>query len=113
MSQSRDEFRKKIFQNRKRDSRMNNFFDEELEIKQPSVKELMDFQDINDRESIVQILIKQAYVPGTNEKVFEDADKDTLMEMPAGSWIGELNNAIQDLSGLRSDDELKKSEETA
>lgn len=104
----RSQLRSRVLQSKKRESRILDFFGDEIEIRQTSVSELMDAGNFDDREAIVRVLINQAYVPGTDQKLFEEADLDSLMSMPSGKWISDLTDIIKDLSGVKEEEALKK-----
>jgi hypothetical protein len=38
----------------------------------------------------IESLIACAYVPGTDEKLFEETDKQEMLDHPVGSFVGEL-----------------------
>lgn len=69
--------------------------DIEVELRQPSNKArrnlLQKAKDesgnIDPLEFLVWATIEGTFVPGTNEKVFDDGDYDALMEQPVGSFL--------------------------
>jgi len=51
------------------------------------------------------------FVPGTDEHVFEEADRETMYQMPFGEDLVNLNRVISRLSGVNieeAEEELKK-----
>ena len=50
----------------------------------------------------VTCVIALTYVPGTDEKVFELADMDTLLNQPAGGWIDDLATACMKSLGVEA-----------
>jgi len=66
-----------------------------VEVVQPSVGEMMDQASVaNPRQRVVRMMISTVFVPGTNEKVFEEADYDSLLELPADNTYSKLMEAI-------------------
>jgi len=90
-----------------------DLFGATIEIRQPSVKELLSLDDVEDQKArIVHLLINHAFMPGTNEKVFDKAHFDSIMEMPGGMWIRDLTEKFGILAGLDQDVSEKNLEET-
>lgn len=55
----------------------------ELELKQPTIDEVIKLQDRPEASARVAIiLINHAFIPGTEDKVFDDADYDSLAALP-------------------------------
>lgn len=66
----------------------------EIEVRQISVGDLLDSLDRKTmRERITKMLMDSCFVPGTDDKVFEEADYDTLLEMPSGGVYQKLIDA--------------------
>lgn len=100
-STKRDELRGKIFVEGKPRSKMITFFGAEIELRQPSVNELEKAQAERGTESsMADILIQYAYVPGTDEKVFEIHDLASLKELPFGPDFATLTEAITELTQI-------------
>lgn len=75
----------------------------DIEVRQPSVKDVMSGatkQGTDNSNIIVKVLIDQCFIPGTDEKVFEETDMDALMATPFGKDWQLLNDAINKLSDL-------------
>ena len=88
---NRDDIRAQIFssENKKAQSKLITVFGVKLELKQPSLGEIIDAQAEEDRKrGIVNMLIRYAFVPETNERVFEEADFDSILGLPFGDEIG-------------------------
>lgn len=80
----------------------------ELELKQPSMGELLDLQDLPDAKSrVVASLIRYCFVPGTKEKVFDEADKDSILALPFDDNFVKINDAIAELTGIDLAEEEK------
>jgi hypothetical protein len=68
-----------------------------VEVVQPSVGQMTDTSQIeNPKQRIARMIIDNTFVPGTSEQVFEEADFDSLMNLPAGGMYQELMNVITD-----------------
>lgn len=56
---------------------------------------------------IVMTMIKNTVAPGTTERVFEDTDYDSIMEMPMTGEIQQVTTIINELMGIGIDDKAK------
>lgn len=85
------------------------FFGQTIEIRQPNLRTILSISSGGDRQSaMVDMIIAYAYVPGSDEKVFEEADKDQLLEIPFGKDFSDLQKAITamtDINFLQGDAE--------
>lgn len=101
MSDLRNDLRTRLFSIKPK-TKIITVNGQEIEVRQPPVKAILDSADPENRKaSIVRMIINYCYVPGTDEKVFEDADFDTILEMPFGSdWMA-LSTAIDDLVDVK------------
>lgn len=95
----------------------------EVEVRQPTVAErglILDSAGSIDPENPkrvkvdiaklqVNAVIACCYVSGTDEKVFEEADRDSFLAQPAsrGGWFDELSTAAQRLLNVDLDDAKK------
>ena len=107
---------------------VKEFDGEKFEIKQPTVatrgrimKEckvpLTDDEDemaskIDYSEMQVWAVIYCTFVPGTNERVFTEADADLLRNQPAGSFVDEFAAEAMDLMNVAPEEAAKNSEKT-
>lgn len=77
------------------------FFGAKIELRQPSLGETLAAQTNPDREAaVIEMLIKQAYVPDTNEHCFEDADIAQFKSMPFGADFIAVSTALTELSDV-------------
>ena len=96
---TRDDVRSKIFSPKKLKSKIVNFFGSEIEIRQSRLSDIVAAAANEDRQNaVIDQLIDCAYVPGTDEKVFEDTDKDSLLALPFGKDFSDVNQAILELT---------------
>ncbi len=102
---SRDNIRSKIFSgaNKHRKSKVIDFMGEDVEVRQPTVKQVQDLAKEarkEDSDAVLLSIMEYCYVPGTDEKVFDAADKDELLGLPVGDWLNNLNKAIEEMTGV-------------
>ena len=104
----RTAIRTAIFANTKAKILVIQAFGVELEVRQPSMGQLLDLQELpNTKSRVVASLINYCYVPGTKEKVFDDADTDSILALPFDENFGKINDAIAELTGVdRTEEEL-------
>jgi len=88
-----------------------DLFGVDVELRQPSFKSIMTARETEDPvERAASMIIKYAFVPGTNEQVFDDADMDQILDWPFGEDLARLNTAITELTGVNMDEEEEKLE---
>ncbi len=101
VNEARDSIRAGIFSSKKFRSKIINLFGQEVEIRQPSVGQVLSSRDTDDQKLMfITLLCQYAYVPGTDDRVFEDADVEAIEEWPIGPWFKEFNDAIVDLTEI-------------
>ena len=107
MSELRDKIRAAAF-NQKCRSKTVEYAGVEIEIRQPPVGAVLGREGSEDRKALMShMLINYCYVPGTDEKVFDGADVDSLMAVPFNKeWIAinEAINALTDLGEVRKEE---------
>lgn len=90
----------------------------ELEVRQPSVADRDKLierckpagsDDISWTDFMIWNVILNTYVPGTNERVFEDGDYESLRNQPTNSFLDEIANVANRLAGAENDS-VKKPE---
>jgi hypothetical protein len=95
----RDSLRAKIFSAKKVRRKEIDFFDGRIELRQPTLGDIVDAQDNKDRKAaVVETLIKYAYIPGTDTKVFEEGDADVFKGMPFGADFIRVSKALEELT---------------
>src|SRR5215472_7787465 len=102
MSTERDRLRAELLKTRPVSSKIVTFFGQKIEIKQLTLAAVIDARkDYDDQQAaLINILLRYAYVPGTNELIFEDTDAESLLALPFGGDFVELTNAISELTSL-------------
>ena|SRR5436190_16723199 len=100
---TRDSIRASILASHKPSSKVITFFGEEIEIRQPSLEDIIKAADPgiegNQQVVVVRTLTKYAFVPGTNERLFDDADAEQLLTMPFGGDFVRVQRAFEELTG--------------
>ena len=105
---ARDKIRSAVFSGKKFKTKTIKIFGSKVEIRQPSVGQLMAMEQSDNRqEALISMMVNYCYVPGTNEKVFEKQDKASLLELPVGSWLNDFNEALTEMSGLNVEEAEK------
>lgn len=84
-----------------------------LSLKQPRFGDIMTArEEQNPAKRAVELITQYAYVPGTEDRVFEDSDMEMILRWPFGEDLVRLQNAIAELTGLNIEEEeanLRKS----
>lgn len=103
MSEIRDRLRSALFGIKPR-SMVIEVAGEKLELRQPPVSAVLDTAQSADGDDkkvgIAKMVMQYCYVPGTDERVFEDADIDAMMQMPFGEEWKALQEAIDKLTNF-------------
>src|SRR5712691_7039361 len=101
MSVERDALRGKLLQTRQPLAKEITFFGEKIELRQMLLSDVMKAKDApDDQNRLVRILIDYAFVPGTDEKVFEEGDVEALLAQPFGQDFVDLSNALTELTSI-------------
>lgn len=58
----------------------------------------------------IEAVIACTFVPGTNQPVFDAADRKTFMELPSGSWADKLFEAAMELINVDVEEAEKNSD---
>lgn len=98
---ARDKIRAQVFQSRKPKAKVIEFFDAEIELRQPTLGAILDAANEEERRAaIIDTLVNYAYVPGTDEKVFEDTDADSFKAMPWGADFQRVAKTLEEITEL-------------
>ena len=101
MADARKDLRNKIFSQPKRKEVIVNINGAEIALRQPSVGQLLQMQENTDNtDAFINMMLEYAYVPGTDEKVFEKEDVAVIMEWPVESWFTQVGTAFAELTSL-------------
>lgn len=97
----RQVLRDKIFGSRNRKRIVIDILGEKVELRQPSLGDLMDAREEKESKKVVaRMIINYCYIPGTEERVFEDADVEAILALPFGEELVAIQNAISELTGV-------------
>ncbi len=109
---TRDEIRAALIGSRPPgDSRMIELWGMEIELRQPTLEAILKTRDTGSTvERAVDMIIEYAYVPGTDDHVFEDTDKPQILRWPFGKDLQKLNEAIAELTGVDIETAVKELE---
>jgi len=99
---TRDQLRSGLLGNNiKAKSKVITVFGFEMELKQPTFGDIMDARQIEDTKvQAAHLIINYAYIPGTNERIFEEGDMDAILGWPFSADLMLLQQTIGDLSSL-------------
>ena len=110
---SRDAIRAAVFSSANFSREKIEMFGMVVEVRQPSVREIIDLADSEEgRARLANLIIAHTYVPGEQVKVFDKEDFDGILAMPSGEWIIKFQEAFAKLSGTNIEDAEKNLETT-
>ena len=99
---TRDEIRAKLLgKTPLAETKMISLYGMDIELRQPTLEAILKSRDIDDNVArAVDMIIEYAFVPGTDDHVFETADREMILRWPFGKDLQTLNEAIADLTGV-------------
>jgi hypothetical protein len=101
---TRDQMREKIFSsnNPERNVRkLITLYGVEVELRRATLGAILDRQDdTNRKKALVNMMCQYCYVPGTDDKVFEETDFDSILNLPFNNDLAALNQAILELNSI-------------
>lgn len=73
----------------------------DIELKQASLGDiLLAKEEEDEHRQAVDMLVKYAVVPGTDERIFEPEDAPTILQWPFGEELLALQTAVAELTGV-------------
>lgn len=123
---TRDKIREKIFSSESKKGRTQevSFYGTIIEIRQPMTKDILainnadpedaKFMDDNERARqapFIRMILKYAYVPNTDERVFEEGDIESLLSMPWSTDMTDAMRVMSSLTGVKIEEKVKNSED--
>ncbi len=85
----------------KPESKVIEMFGVDIELRQPSLGAIMKARETGDQATrAVEMIIEYAFVPGTDDHVFDAADSDVIKNWPFGKDLARLNDAVAELTGV-------------
>lgn len=110
LSERQQTMRNNIFAAAKRQKKIVPFFGEEVEVWQPSMSDILQSdENASTAENAAMMLVKYTFIPGTRERVFEDTDVESILEMPFGTDLQTLQDTMNNMMGLDVKAEIKNS----
>lgn len=108
---TRDELRKRLLGNVSDRFKKTTIklFGEELELRQPALREIMHGKELDGKDAIVDLIITHAFVPGTDTLVFEEGDRETLLNYPFGTDWNDMVREMNKLCGVNVEAAAKNS----
>jgi hypothetical protein len=102
----RDQLRSSILEGMHGDRILTTLSGQEIEIRSPSLADIVELQQEDNRAvSFARMLIAYAYVPGTDERLFDPEDEAEILKMPFNEELRKLTNAMNKMLGVDSDEE--------
>lgn len=111
---ARDKLRGTVMQKRGK-SKVIDFRGGKVEVRQPPLEAILDAREeakSDTKAAIISSIINYVYVPDTEEKLFEIADKDSILKFEFDDGMVALQNTISELTGINIEEETKNSVET-
>lgn len=82
-------------------TKLVELFGMQVELRQPNLESIVNAREItNERLRTIQMIIDYTCVPGTTEKIFEEADVDTIMQWPMSQDLANIQIALAELTGI-------------
>lgn len=102
---SRDDLRAAIFGAKAKSALIENFLgNTTIEIRQPSIHDALNMRQGSEDDQVYRMLTEFAYVPETNQKIFEEADVENIKTLPFGDEMQNLMAAINKLLGVNPEE---------
>jgi|TARA_R110000803_G_scaffold210841_1_gene284325 hypothetical protein len=99
---ARDEFRTKFFNSRNFKKVTIQIWGMDVELRQMSLGDtisLMKGREDVDLEVACDSLIRCAFVPGTEEHMFDEIDREQILAAPMDDWVRALMDGVGQLMG--------------
>lgn len=100
LPRSRDQMRANIFASKQVKIKIVDFFGEKIELRQPVLADILAAKEKDTQDGVIGMLVDYAYVPGTDQKVFEPTDRDGLLQLPFGNDFLDVSNALEELTNV-------------
>jgi hypothetical protein len=96
---TRDQMRDMIF-GAEPESEIIDFFNVRLELRQPPMSTMLEARQGAPQNALLMMLVNYAYVPGTDEHVFDDGDIEMLKGLPLSPSTQRALEACNKLMGI-------------
>jgi hypothetical protein len=100
----REQVRASIFSAKQLRKVTVEFFGAEIEVRQPTLEDIVETASADNRSTTINTLIRYAYVPGTDERVFDDTDADSLAKLPFDANFKRVVDALEQLTNISFQD---------
>jgi len=99
---TRDEIRAQLIGTRHEAKRERvTLFGVEVDLRQPTLASILDAREEDDeRTRTTDVFLNYAFVPGTDERVFEEGDRDAILNWPFTEELMEVQIVIARLTGI-------------
>ncbi len=99
---TKEELRDRIFGHTpKVRTKLLPLFGTEIELHQPILRAVLDVRESEDPKiRASDMIINYACVPGTNERVFDEADREMILNWPFTDEVINIQMAIAELTGV-------------
>ena len=106
MSDKRDELRTQLIGNKhEADRKLVTLFGVEIELQQPTLGSMLEARlESDERERAADIFIRYAFVPGTDDRVFEEGDREAILNWPYTKELLEVQKSVMELTGINIQD---------
>lgn len=82
-------------------SEVVTLFGHEVELRQPTLASILKSREEDDeRKRTTDVFLNYAYVPGTDELLFEEGDRETILNWPFTDELLEVQLVIAKLTGI-------------
>lgn len=98
---TRDEMRAQIFGSKPKSVVVDDFYGTSVELRQPTLQVALQQRNAPEDERVFFMLTDYAFVPETDEKLFEPEDVDALRSLPFGNDFTRLMDSINSLLGIK------------
>ena len=84
-----------------------------VELRQPTITQFLttnqtaEGEERNQARVTIKMIIEYTYLEGTDDKLFEDADLDALLNMPMSGEFFEMISKMNDLLDIKVDSKVK------
>lgn len=102
----RDEARAMIFGAKPRAEQFS-FFGALIEVRQPTLSVILEKRQISEDAQIYSMMLDYTFIPGTNERLFDDADVESIKGLPFGADLQRFIAKTQSLLAIKAAEVIK------
>ena len=78
-----------------------SLFGQQIELQQPTLKSVLEARETGDEMTrTADIFVRYAYVPGTDVRIFEEADREQILAWPFNEDLIRVQETIAELTGV-------------